>query len=230
MTRLFSIAALIAFVPILAQAAEPQLAHMVFFTLADDSPENQQKLVAACDKYLTGHDGTVYYSAGAIAQDLDRDVNDRDFDVALHIVFANKAAHDKYQTHPRHLKFIEENKELWSSVRVFDSYVTVSDVGLPQAARGFAGMISGKVASKQGNQITVSVSEVGRVWKTNRAENPKALVGHNVTIDGSRADQIARFIRTLKVGESVSLDVANKEGTGLTILELTQDQRARGKE
>ncbi len=213
-----------------AQAAEPQLAHMVFFTLAEDTQVNQKKLVAACDKYLTGHDGTVYYSAGAIAEDLDRDVNDRDFDVALHIVFANKAAHDKYQTHPRHLKFIEENKELWSKVRVFDSYVAASEAGLPQAARGFAGMISGKVVSKKGNQITVSVAEVGRVWKTNRAENPKALVGHNVTVDGFKADQIARFVEMLKEGESVSLDVANKEGSSLTILELTEDQRERVKQ
>lgn len=124
MIRLSFCTAFIVVAASFAQAAEPQLAHMVFFTLADDTPDNQHKLVAACDKYLTGHDGTVYYSAGAIAQDFDRDVNDRDFDVALHVVFANKAAHDKYQTHPRHLKFIEENKELWSKVRVFDSYVS----------------------------------------------------------------------------------------------------------
>ncbi len=33
------------------------------------------------------------------------------FDVALHLVFANKQAHDTYHTHPRHLKFIKENKD-----------------------------------------------------------------------------------------------------------------------
>ena len=41
-----------------------------------------------------------------------------------HLVFVNKAAHDKYQEHPRHLKFIEENKENWEKVRVFDSYLS----------------------------------------------------------------------------------------------------------
>jgi hypothetical protein len=54
-----------------------------------------------------------------------RDVNDVGFDVALHIVFANQTAHDAYQKHDRHLKFIEENKDNWENVRVFDSHVPV---------------------------------------------------------------------------------------------------------
>ena len=44
--------------------------------------------------------------------------------MALHLVFADKAAHDKYQDHPEHLKFIEENKAVWAKVRVFDSELT----------------------------------------------------------------------------------------------------------
>jgi hypothetical protein len=50
-------------------------------------------------------------------------VNDRDFDVALHVVFKDKAAHDRYQADPRHLAFVEENKAHWKKVRVFDAYV-----------------------------------------------------------------------------------------------------------
>ena len=53
--------------------------------------------------------------------DLDRSVNDRDFDVGLHLVFKDRAAHDLYQNAPRHLQFIEENKATWKKVRVFDS-------------------------------------------------------------------------------------------------------------
>lgn len=103
--------------------AGPQLGHMVFFTLADDTAESQKKLVEACHKYLDGHEGTVYFSVGTLAKDLDREVNDLEFDVALHLVFKDKAAHDTYQTHARHLEFIDKNKSLWSKVRVFDSYV-----------------------------------------------------------------------------------------------------------
>jgi hypothetical protein len=101
--------------------AGPQIGHMVFFTLKDATPENKKKLVAACEKYLRDHDGVVYFSAGPRAEAFDREVNDKDWDVALHLVFADKAAHDKYQDHPQHLRFIEENKALWSKVRVFDS-------------------------------------------------------------------------------------------------------------
>ncbi len=104
-------------------AGKGQIAHMVYFQLKDHSPAARQKLVEACKKYLNGHEGTVYFSAGVIAEDFKRDVNDRDFDVSLNLVFKNKAAHDKYQDHPRHLKFIEENKDNWKKVRVFDSVI-----------------------------------------------------------------------------------------------------------
>jgi len=106
-----------------ARAADKQVAHMVFFKLKDSTPEGRAKLVAACKKYLSKHDGTVYFSAGVIAEDFQRAVNDRDFDVALHVVFKNKEAHDTYQDHERHKKFIDENKDTWATVRVFDSYV-----------------------------------------------------------------------------------------------------------
>jgi hypothetical protein len=62
-----------------------------------------------------------YFSVGTLNSELKREVNDRDFDVALHLVFKNQAAHDRYQEHPRHLAFINEAKDLWSKVRVFDS-------------------------------------------------------------------------------------------------------------
>ena len=100
--------------------AGPLIGHMVYFKLKDGTPENCQKLVDACDKYLADHDGVVFYSAGAVA-DFKRDVNDRDWDVALHLVFADKAAHDAYAVHKEHLKFIDENKATWAKVRVFDS-------------------------------------------------------------------------------------------------------------
>lgn len=99
------------------------LSHDVYFSLKDKSPEAAQKLVAACKKYLTKHDGEVFFAAGVLCDDLKREVNDLNFDVALHIVFASKEAHDKYQVAERHEAFIKENKDSWSKVRVFDSYV-----------------------------------------------------------------------------------------------------------
>jgi hypothetical protein len=104
-------------------AAEPQLSHVVFFKLKESTQPNKEKLVVGCRYFLSKHEGTVYFSAGVLAEDLDRDVNDKDFDVSLIVVFRDKAAHDQYQKHPRHLKFIDQYQELWSSVRVFDSYI-----------------------------------------------------------------------------------------------------------
>ena len=103
--------------------AEPMIGHMVFFSLTDNSPAKVQGLVAACDKLLSKHTGEVYYSAGARAKEFTRDVNDQDWDVALHLVFKSKADHDKYQDAPRHLQFIDENKANWKKVRVFDSHL-----------------------------------------------------------------------------------------------------------
>jgi hypothetical protein len=103
--------------------AETALAHDVYFALNDGSAEARAKLVAACKKYLTGHEGTVSFAVGTVAKELDRPVNDRDFDVSLHVYFKDKAAHDKYQEAPRHKQFIEEQQGNWKKVRVFDSWV-----------------------------------------------------------------------------------------------------------
>ena len=101
----------------------PRLAHIVFFELEDASEEAVGTLVAECEKYLSGHDGTQWFSAGPRAQELNRDVNDQAFHVAVHIVFADQAAHGAYQKAPRHLEFIERNSANWKNVRVFDSYL-----------------------------------------------------------------------------------------------------------
>lgn len=111
---------------VLVQAADesgPALAHVVIFTLKDHSKQARDTMVAACEKYLTGHEGTVSFSVGVIAEDVKEPVSDREFDVAVHLVFRNKAAAAAYQAHPRHRKFIEENKDSWAKVRVFDSYL-----------------------------------------------------------------------------------------------------------
>jgi hypothetical protein len=97
---------------------------MVYFTLADRSQQAKDALIAACKKYLTGHPGTIFFAVGTLTPDLARPVNDRDFDVALQVVFDSRASHDAYQQHPRHLQFIEENKPNWAKVRVFDADIT----------------------------------------------------------------------------------------------------------
>lgn len=107
----------------MTKAAKP-LAHMVFFGLKDRSPEARAEFVKSCQKNLGGHDGTVYFSVGTIAEDVvEQGVSVRDFDVALHLVFDSKESKDKYLKDPRHDAFVAENREKFAGVRVFDSYI-----------------------------------------------------------------------------------------------------------
>ena len=72
-----------------------------------------------------------------------KDFNDRDFDVSLNLVFADKEAHDKYQESDRHKKFIEENLESIEKVRVFDSYLSPAPPA-PSSAKAAVGAESPK--------------------------------------------------------------------------------------
>jgi Stress responsive A/B Barrel Domain len=100
-----------------------RLAHNVFFKLKDNAAANVAVLVAACKKYLNVQAGIVFFAVGPRCTELARDVNVIDWDVGLHLVFVDKAAHDAYQDDPMHEKFVAENKPTWAGVRVFDSLV-----------------------------------------------------------------------------------------------------------
>jgi hypothetical protein len=99
------------------------LAHNVFFALHDHADAARERLVRACQTHLAGHPGILFFACGTRAAELRREVNDQDFDVALHILFRDQAAHDHYQTTPAHLRFLDENRDNWRRVRVFDSVV-----------------------------------------------------------------------------------------------------------
>jgi len=99
-----------------------KLMHNVFFTLKDSTEENRAKLVAAC-KTLEPIPGIEYFAVGTLSEDLESPVNVRDFDVSLTVLFEDKKAHDVYQTHEVHVKFVDENRPTFKKVRVFDTYL-----------------------------------------------------------------------------------------------------------
>jgi Stress responsive A/B Barrel Domain. len=51
----------------------------------------------------------------------DRGVIDSTYSYSLLLTFKSKEDQDIYQTHPIHLKFIDECEELWERVIVYDS-------------------------------------------------------------------------------------------------------------
>ncbi|MFI4876425.1 MAG: Dabb family protein [Blastopirellula sp. JB062] len=100
-----------------------QIAHNVYISLKDSSDEAKEAMIAQCNEYLSGHPGCIFYAAGLVTPELNRPVNDRDFDVALHVIFDSLEAQNAYQVAERHVQFVEANQDKWAKVRVFDSTV-----------------------------------------------------------------------------------------------------------
>ncbi|MBN1672559.1 MAG: FecR domain-containing protein [Kiritimatiellae bacterium] len=100
---------------------------------------------------------------------------------------------------------------------------------IPEGVRGFFGMVRGEVtAHEPDDHITLRVDRVQRVWRENRASNPRSLEGRMILVGpqregDKRAGQIA-FIRRLQLGQVVELEVRHGEGRRFVIVELTRDQ------
>lgn len=98
-------------------------AHNVYFSLNVKSEETIVAFMDDCKTYLAVQPGIISFVCGVLETALDRPVNDRDFDVSLHVVFDSKAAHDAYQVAPLHDEFVAKQKDNWKAVRVFDTAV-----------------------------------------------------------------------------------------------------------
>ncbi len=100
---------------------------------------------------------------------------------------------------------------------------------LPDGATGFAGVIKGKVIGREGGFLVVEVTGV-EAWAHSRAREAQSLVGRrvSVTVDESLyADKgvyanVKKFLDSLQPGELAVLDVSNRQGKLLTLLELTK--------
>lgn len=97
------------------------LTHTVYFELKDHSAAKCEELVESSYSLLSSIDGCTSMSAGVRDEELNRPVNDQKFHVGLVAIFESREAHDAYQTHENHLKFLELNKDNWASVRIFDA-------------------------------------------------------------------------------------------------------------
>jgi len=111
-------------IPVQANTGQVQLrnvfVHHVFFWLKE--PKNQevrlqfenglQKLITI-PEIQSSHIGTPVESA--------REVVDDSFSYSYMAFFKNKEDQSIYQTHPVHLKFIEDCQHLWEKVIVYDA-------------------------------------------------------------------------------------------------------------
>jgi hypothetical protein len=94
--------------------------HHVYFWLKNtDSKEDLDKLLKGLEK-LSKISYIKMFHLGKPA-DTNRDVIDTSYSVSWMLLFNNKDEEERYQKDPIHLKFVEECKELWTKVVVYDS-------------------------------------------------------------------------------------------------------------
>lgn len=94
--------------------------HHVFFWLHENlSEEDVDKFEKGVKTLLT----IDCMKAGDVGKpaSTNRPVIDNSYSYSLLTIFDDLQAHDKYQEHPTHLKFIEDCKHLWSRVLIYDS-------------------------------------------------------------------------------------------------------------
>ena len=80
--------------------------HVVIFWTKSDVPDSTEKLLTGAEKFLKPCPGVLHYHCGKMAES-HRDVVDQSYQVALNLVFEDKAAQDAYQEHPLHKEFVE---------------------------------------------------------------------------------------------------------------------------
>ncbi len=106
-----------------SRAIDYPFAHHVFFWLNEpDNAEVRAQFEKAVEELLTIPEIRAYH-VGTPAPVAERPVIDGSYTYSYLIFFDGIEGHDIYQEHPLHIKFIEENRHLWSKVQVYDSEV-----------------------------------------------------------------------------------------------------------
>ncbi|MFM8639858.1 MAG: Dabb family protein, partial [Planctomycetota bacterium] len=82
-------------------------------------PTRIGELVADCDRALPGIPGVAAYSCG-VPLDMGRSNVTKDYDVGIYVGFADASAYRGYLDDPRHLALVEEWRDGWKAVRIFD--------------------------------------------------------------------------------------------------------------
>jgi hypothetical protein len=94
--------------------------HHVYFWLKKPVTKSVRIKFENALKELITVETIIDYHLGIPAK-TNRGVIDRSYSYSLLTIFKNKADQDIYQTHPKHLKFIDECNDLWERVVVYDS-------------------------------------------------------------------------------------------------------------
>ncbi|MFT4666621.1 MAG: hypothetical protein ACI9XB_003587 [Gammaproteobacteria bacterium] len=101
----------------------PGLIHNVFFWLKSDLTTEQKSAFLAGVKSLEKAATVKSCYIGPPASTEKREVVDNSFSYALLLHFDDEAGQNAYQVDPIHLKFVEDHKDKWERVIVYDNVV-----------------------------------------------------------------------------------------------------------
>ena len=94
--------------------------HHVYFWLKDPVNQEARAKFEKAARELVTVETIVDYHIGVPAP-TNREVIDTSYTYSILSTYKTKEDQDIYQTHPKHLKFIEECQDLWEKVVVYDS-------------------------------------------------------------------------------------------------------------
>ena len=105
----------------IATTNNPVFVHTVYFWLKAEVSDNDRIAFEDALRKLGTSTTTSGYYWGSPLQIEKRGVVDDSYDYAITSFFDSLEEHDTYQSSdPIHLEFIESNKHLWDSVKVYD--------------------------------------------------------------------------------------------------------------
>ena len=94
---------------------------------------------------------------------------------------------------------------------------------LPAGIKGFKGMAIGTIVKKGEGELLVKIERITKVWKHNKAKDPKCIVGKTVPMDLYKKGRLYKkqleTMKTLKVGDRILCEPFHMEGEHLTIIE-----------
>jgi hypothetical protein len=89
------------------KASETRFSHVVIFWTKPENPKAADELIAGMQRYLKPIPGVLQFHVGRMVPS-HRPVVDQSYQVALNLLFPDKATQDAYQVHPLHIEFVEK--------------------------------------------------------------------------------------------------------------------------
>jgi hypothetical protein len=87
-------------------STDARFSHIVIFWTDPAQPNAADDLIAGANQYLKDIPGVLQFHIGKMSPS-PRPVVEQSYQVALNLIFPNKAAEQAYQVHPRHIEFVE---------------------------------------------------------------------------------------------------------------------------